>query len=263
MKKWSEIVQATLYKLFIDETDEDSIEYTNKMPYIANECLNMIANDIHSCVREIEIKRLSMTGEELEKFEPNPSERTFVICTNDYKDYAKNDSYYFFDGEKPIKTLTFTMPKDFLAFGDSPNTLQTNNQLIFHPKIIYKTWNKIILPENGIYTISYNAKYGEIPLNIPSNENDAGYSLDLTESYTGNQFKELTNLGDGTYDIVFNGIPSQVLECLPSYIAATFLEQDDLQRAMILRNEFESMVQRLEDRVFYENESFVSSGGWY
>ena len=139
MKKWSEIVQATLYKLFIDETDEDSIEYTNKMPYIANECLNMIANDIHSCVREIEIKRLSMTGEELEKFKPNPSERTFVICTNDYKDYAKNDSYYFFDGEKPIKTLTFTMPKDFLAFGDSPNTLQTNNQLIFHPKIIYKT----------------------------------------------------------------------------------------------------------------------------
>lgn len=55
MKYWSDIVKATLYKLGIEENDDDSDEFTDKMPIIANECLSMIANDIKAHIKTITI----------------------------------------------------------------------------------------------------------------------------------------------------------------------------------------------------------------
>ena len=197
----------------------------------------------------------------------NPSEREIVFCISDYEQYKAGTMWYFFDGKKK-KITAFEMPEDFLCFADSSDTLLTPwGDLQFHPKIIYASWNSIILPELGTYTIMYNAKYGEVPSNIGYDNEDPWFTLNLTKSYTGKEYAKAldpeADVENETNDIVFNGIQSQVLECLPSYIAATLLEQDDLQRAMILRNEFESMAQRLEDRVLYENEHFVSPGGWY
>lgn len=268
MKYWSDIVKATLYKLFVEEDDEDANEYTNKMPIIANECLSMIANDIKPCVRKLVIVRSAMRGEELSAYVPDsPSEREIVFCISDYENYKAGTMWYFFDGKKK-KITAFEMPDDFLCFADSSDTLLTPwGDLQFHPKIVYASWNSIILPELGTYTIMYNAKYGEVPSNIGYDNEDPWFTLNLTKSYTGKEYAKAldpeADVENETNDIVFNGIQSQVLECLPSYIAATLLEQDDLQRAMILRNEFESMAQRLEDRVLYENEKFVSPGGWY
>ena len=46
MKKWSEIKQATLNKLFLDETEARQQGYLEKFQYLANECLNIIANGV-------------------------------------------------------------------------------------------------------------------------------------------------------------------------------------------------------------------------
>ena len=222
MKYWNEIVKASLYKLFIDETDDDADEYTNKMPIIANECLSTIANDIKACVKSIVIDRT-------------------------------------------IQDLTpFKMPDDFLAFSDTAPTLMTKKEIIIRPNIIYLCTDTIILPETGTYHIFYNASYGNIPSDIAYDSSDEVWNeFDLTKSYTATEYNKYFNTGVEGDEIVFNGIPSSVLECLPTYIAATLLEQDDLQRSMILRNEFETMINRLETNVLYEEEKFTSPGGWY
>ena len=46
MKKWSEIKQATLHKLFLDEAEAQQQGYLEKFQYLANECLNIIANGV-------------------------------------------------------------------------------------------------------------------------------------------------------------------------------------------------------------------------
>lgn len=46
MNKWSEIKQATLNKLFLEESEAMQQGYLEKFQYLANECLNSIANRV-------------------------------------------------------------------------------------------------------------------------------------------------------------------------------------------------------------------------
>lgn len=46
MKKWSEIKQATLDKLFLDESEAEQQGYKAKFQYLANECLDFISNGV-------------------------------------------------------------------------------------------------------------------------------------------------------------------------------------------------------------------------
>lgn len=46
MKKWSEIKQATLHKLFLQEEEARQQNYLEKFQYLANEGLNIIANGV-------------------------------------------------------------------------------------------------------------------------------------------------------------------------------------------------------------------------
>jgi len=283
MKYWSEVVQASLYKLFIDDTDDDADEYTNKMPYVANECLNMIANDIKPKWCEITIKTFPklVLGSNFEVEDGvityEVGEDTIVTTVRTDTIYREGEDNYIYENDDLVKkynvahiTDIIKMPDDFITFADrSPILTKINRykkaEIISKPNIVYKAWNKIILPEVGEYNIFYNGRYGEIPLNIAYIDEDIWTNFDLTRSYTREEYNEIFNLtesGDPT-EIVFNGIDKSILECLPTYIASSLLEQDDLQRAMLLRNEFESMAQRLEDNEFYQIEHFTSPGGWY
>lgn len=55
MKKWSEIKQATLDKLFLDEDEAQQQNYLQKFRYLANECLNIIANGVKPKIATFEI----------------------------------------------------------------------------------------------------------------------------------------------------------------------------------------------------------------
>jgi hypothetical protein len=179
MKKWSEIKQAILNKLFLEENEAQQQGYLAKFQYLANECLVSIANRVKPRVAE------------------------YTVVTEDAAD-------------------VITMPKDFLSFyvDGAPN-----------PKIHYLTSNMItgLVGENKIY---YNALWQEI-----TNE-------DVTK--------------DTPLDI-----DQSILHCLPTYVAAQLLSQDDVQRSAILKNEYELLIAGLNTDVMYETNHFESEGGWY
>ena len=58
-------------------------------------------------------------------------------------------------------------------------------------------------------------------------------------------------------------IDVSVLNLLPTYIASQVLAQDDIQRSVILKNEFEVMLSRLYNENMYAVKHYESKGGWY
>lgn len=55
MKKWSEIKQAILDKLFLEENEAEQVNYLSKFRYLANECLTIIANGIKPRIAVYEV----------------------------------------------------------------------------------------------------------------------------------------------------------------------------------------------------------------
>lgn len=55
MKKWSEIKQATLDKLFLTQSEAEQIGYLSKFRFLANEGLNIIANRVKPRIAVFEI----------------------------------------------------------------------------------------------------------------------------------------------------------------------------------------------------------------
>lgn len=275
MKYWSDIVQASLYKLFIDENDEDSNEYTNKMPIIANECLSMIANDIKPCLKGITLSVYNFITEGSNFV----LDGDFVVYDG-IREKAREDMLYITPTTRYIyknkellevidtiySTEIYKMPNDFISFAENSPIKIEHRKVKTHPtEIVYVDWNKISIMDKGTYTIYYNASYGVIPKDIGYDNLSSGTwnDFDLTKSYTADEYNEYFEIGISGKEIVFNGISSSVLDCLPTYIASALLAQDDLQRSAILRNEFETMAQRLDTHILFENESFTSPGGWY
>ena len=179
MKKWSDIKQATLDKLFLEETEAQQQGYLAKFQYLANECLAMIANGVKPRIATYD-----------------------VTIHNDYEEVV--------------------MPSDFLSFyvNGEPN-----------PDIYYLT-NRSFTGPAGDYKIYYNALWQEITKDTI------------------------------TKDVVLDIDPS-VLNCLPTYMAAQLLSQDDVQRSAILKNEFELLLSRLDTDVLLASGHFKSEGGWY
>lgn len=121
-----------------------------------------------------------------------------------------------------------TMPDDFLSYADMIN--YHNNEP--WSDIVYLSDRDFVVGELGDYVIYYNALWDDI---------------------TEQNVKEDTELT----------IHISVLNCLPTYIASQCLAQDDVQRSASLRNEFESILSRLDTNVMYQGQHYQSKGGWY
>jgi hypothetical protein len=183
MKKWSEIKQGIVTKLFMNP-DEATDDYADTFVYYANECLVNIANGVKPRIAMLEVTTR--------------------------EDNVEQD-----------------MPEDFLSFADMINYWNG----IPDPTIIY-FGGKLILPKAGTYKIFYNALWEPI-----------------TEDYTSDQ-AELP-------------IDQSVLNCIPPYVAAQIMSEDDVQKATMLNNEYELMLSRLDTNIMYQSNSFKSTGGWY
>lgn len=260
MKKWSEIQQATLNKMFMVLTDvnEDVNDYLSKMIYFANEALTFIANDIRPNVRKI---TLTYKGDFDFSIEHDRVKETYNYYTvkekNTFDGQEVNPGDFIYsNGTDWIisrQNLVFKFPDDFISFADisctfNRNEYTTDRFLEFQEnadKLIIGE-NSVLLPYLGTYTLYYYALYGYIPLTLAVSDADR----DLTKDH----------YSDGILD--FTAIPQSVLNTLPSYIASQLQGQDDPQRSAILRNEFELMCSRLDSTNFYNIESFVSKGGW-
>lgn len=241
MKKWSEIKQATLDKLFLDEQEAQQQGYLAKFQYLANECLNIIANGVKPrisvfsptvVVEKLFVDELELRDSVLYYF-INGEEH--VASTDSKIAYSTDNTTYVFKNNKWIvcddcyvENEMITMPEDFLSFADMIGYLNSKPD----PTVVYITDKQIMLPEPGDYKILYNALWHEIA------------QEDIVD------------------DLILD-IDSSVLNCLPTYIAAQCLGQDDIQRSAILKNEFELLLARLDTNIMYESNHFKSNGGWY
>lgn len=138
MKKWSEIKDATLAKLFLTPEEADQQGYLKKFQYLANEALNIIANGVKP---------------KIAIFSPNEEDDGVVI-----EDVGVIQS----------------MPDDFLSFADIPamrydlkmngNGVMEKNGEVYHmdPEIVYVGDRNFMVTEKGFYVIYYNALWDEI-----------------------------------------------------------------------------------------------------
>lgn len=126
MKKWSEIKQATLDKLFLTIDEADDQGYLSKFRYLANECLNIIANGVKPRIKAY-------------KFEAIPADRPLAVL-----------QYYVGDDIR--------MPDDFLSFADM--NIYRNNEP--YDDIVYLSDRDIVVGELGEYVIYYNAVWDNI-----------------------------------------------------------------------------------------------------
>ncbi len=242
MKKWGELKQATLNKLFMSAEEAQQQGYLEKFAYLANEGLNNIANGVKPKISVFQFNvyektikginfvfngsKIVYTDLKGEQYEIEPNKEILYYETDQKK--------YEYDGEKLVETKNISvdnpvikMPDDFISF---------TNMINYHngepdPTLIYLGDKSLKLNGAGKYTIYYNAEWE----NIPDNPDDK---------------------------LVLN-IDSSVLNVLPTYIASQLLAQDDIQRSTMLKNDFELMLSRMDTDIFYQENHFKSTGGWY
>lgn len=246
MKKWSEIKQATLNKLFLDEQEAQQQGYLNKFQYLANECLNIISNGVkprivtfRAMVMDLSSYTKQVVGNNFTYdidlnyivYDQNgvsaeivPDEETIY--------YVNRGEQYIFSGNNLLRVQPqggyVIMPDNFLSFADMIGYLNGEPD----PTIVYLDDRRVTLPDDGRYVLYYNATWDDITTN------------------------------DIVTDDVLQ-IDSSILNCLPTYIASQCLSQDDITRAAILKNEFELMLARLDVNIMYESNHYKSEGGWY
>lgn len=165
MNKWSTIKTAILTKLFLTESESQQEGYSEKMQYLANECLIRLANDFKANVKDVVFK-LYDTLEDL-------SDAVSVDGA------VLEDGIYLSDlGEYHVKNQRIQMPSDFISY---------ENEIIYDgsivsPRYIFIGRNTMIFKDPGEYTVIYNALYPEI--SFTDIINDTELYIDQTVLYT-------------------------------------------------------------------------------
>lgn len=297
MKKWSEIKQAIINKLFMDEQEvnNDTENYANKFAYYANECLNQIANSVKP---NVAIFRPHVYNSQVigSNFKLEHAVITYIngepqSVVPEYKtayiDVDKNINYEFV-GNKLHEIVE--IPEDYkevrgtdfvyLPFRITYNETWSipNNYTIYNDgdkKLMYKGSELVETP--NAYVLSDVIQMPEDFLSFADMINYLNGQPDPEITYVGDRYIKLNKVG--AYNIFYNALYEQiteeymddkelpidisVLNCIPSYVASQILAEDDITRSTVLKNEYELMLSRLDINVMYEANHFKSNGGWY
>lgn len=131
------------------------------------------------------------------------------------------------------------MPTDFVSFGDdicyelAPNEYQLNKlekKELHDDDFEYVGYNGIVFNREGNFFISYNARWCDF--------------------YAG--------MGD---DDVLD-VPTDILECIPSYIASQCYKIDDEYKSSVFRNEYEILLARIDNSHFSKTKTIKIEGDW-
>lgn len=231
MYTWGYIKESTLMKL--DMTQEAAIQMglMNKFPYFANEALTQICSikpkktSAHFKVRHRErlIHELAIKyGESYHN----------ILASLDSPEYQFNDIQIEYKKYTMMHT-DVQMPKDFISYSSQPTILVRPNGCIdtaYDTDYITRDYNTLFFLSEGDYNISYNARWF---LFTPATDD-----------------RETLNM------------PSDIVDSIPMYIASQCLKIDDEQKAMIMRNEFELALARLDTTQFVQSGTFKIDGGW-
>lgn len=134
------------------------------------------------------------------------------------------------------KVLSISDPM-FIGFGDDVSTIETVDFLgnrwleeCHDDDIIYKGYNNFICFNIGKYSISYKSRW-----------------------------YDFTNAKENT-DLSF--IPTDILDCIPSYIAHQCYKIDDEYKSSVFRNEYEMFLARIDDTNYNNTKTFKIEGDW-
>lgn len=196
MYTWGYLKDVSLSKLDMDEPEAQEQNLLNKFPFYANEAMTQICSTI----------------------KPKRSFVQFVIT-------------------KDLIGKLQTMPDDFVSFGDDVNTLTEIDEFgdrwiteCHDDDLTFKGYNQLLFWKEGVYTVSYNARWYVFVMNIDNNK--------------------------------LIDVPADVLDCIPSYIASQCYKNDDDVKAQIFRNEYEMFLARLDDTNYKQTKSFKIGGDW-
>lgn len=134
------------------------------------------------------------------------------------------------------KLITISDPM-FISFSDDKSTIQQvdefNDIYVYecHDSILlYKGYNQVICLQEGVYHIAYNARW---------------YKFD-----------------EDTSEEEMLPIPTDILDCIPSYIASQCYKIDDEYKSSVFRNEYEMFLARIDNTDFKDNTTFEVQGDW-
>lgn len=220
MRTWGYIKEATLMKLDMTEEEAEQHMLLRRFPFYANEALTYICSAI----------------------KPNYTFANVTVLFPDEEDIGLIDTVKL---DAKTQQAVFTMPDDFISFGEDVNTVQRAFHDRYFKTVVhyadypteardddfeYYDYNKVIFKCAGLFKISYNARWFEF-----TNETPNGLQLD---------------------------IPIDILDCLPSYIASQCFKVDDEVKSSILRNEFEMMLARIDVANPRTTKNLHIGGGW-
>lgn len=198
MYKWRYIVDATLAKLDLDETEAKEQNFFDRFKIYANEALTQICSAV-----------------------------------------KPKNQYVSFEIDSPFTIES--MPDNFIRFGDDVNYYRCSEDLedrlymngfreASDDEFVYYGYNQLLFKKPGKYLISYDARW-------------------LV-------FDEHIN------DETVLDVPTDILDCLPSYIASQCFKVDDEVKSSIFRNEFEMAVSRIDNTNYKNSKTFKLGGDW-
>lgn len=133
------------------------------------------------------------------------------------------------------------MPKDFISFGDDVcyelkekdigyGDVALIKEELHDEDFEYYGYNKVIFKKTGNFNISYNARW-----------------ITFDKS-----FKNETVLD----------VPTDILDCIPSYIASQCYKIDDEYKASVFRNEYEIALARIDNTNYKNTKTIKIEGDW-
>lgn len=246
---WGYIKEAALAKLNLSEKEANEQGFLSSFPYYANEAMTQIcsavfAKEVFFAVR-VQFKQ--QAWEEITKKyqlyldEKKPIPEPVISPLDEFAEQKTEfwnewNSYYFV-GE-PIE-----FPEDFIKFSNDvalyrQPPIMVAGQIVkkcdfveaFDNVLYYQGYNEVICMAEGDYRIPYAARWFFF---TKDTQNDVKISA-----------------------------PSDVLDCLPSYIASQCYRIDDERMSQMLRNEYEIFLARIDDTSFRSQRTINIGGNW-
>ncbi len=228
MYTYGYIKNAILTKLNLSEKEALEQNVLDSFIFNINECLSQIASTVKP---NFATKQVIVYEKEI----PIPSD--FLYSSEDPVEIrnSKAESLEKYLEDKAIVGQPYNMPEDFIAFTGVPRIREEihgsyGESTEIHDEVVHLDRKQIVFLKPGIYDITYDAWWPVF--------NDE--MLDETEI----------------------DIPSDVILCIPSYVASQVWKIDDERKANIFRNEFEILLSRINNSDYRGVTTFGVRGGW-
>ena len=272
MKKFTYgyIREATMAHLDLDESEAQAMNILKRFPIYANEAMQAI------CASKPKYEYVDVKV--VKKFAPLVLDgANFILATDEQIEELNNWLKLPEDERPPKETLpVFANKEQLQAYWHERNVYEVGEKvsmeadfIAFANKQCYKyVENKVrIIPEDIDY------EYAEYPEEQIATITRERAIVDDDFSYIGKSQLKFYKPGEymipakfmwyifesGVSDEQELDIPSDILSCIPLYIASICLQIDNPSRAQVKRSEFEMALARCTATDFIENNSFRST----